>query len=80
MMCDDVGLDCYIVIGEVIGGGGHAWNLVKIDGQWYHLDTTWNDGCGDRSQYFLIPDSYFDGYRIWNRDMYPPVATAPYLR
>lgn len=21
----------------------HAWNLVEIDGKWYHLDTTWND-------------------------------------
>ncbi len=21
----------------------HAWNLVKIDGAWYHVDATWND-------------------------------------
>ena len=23
--------------------GGHAWNIVKIDGLWYELDSTWND-------------------------------------
>ncbi len=22
----------------------HIWNLVEIDGSWYHLDVTWNDG------------------------------------
>ncbi len=22
---------------------GHAWNLVKIDGEWYYSDTTWDD-------------------------------------
>ena len=23
--------------------GGHAWNIVKIDGSWYELDSTWDD-------------------------------------
>ncbi len=25
---------------------GHAWNAVQIDGKWYGVDTTWDDGGG----------------------------------
>lgn len=24
--------------------GGHAWLIIKIDGEYYHIDTTWDDG------------------------------------
>ncbi len=24
-------------------GGGHAWNLVNLDGKWYYTDLTWDD-------------------------------------
>ncbi len=35
----------------------HAWNAVKVDGVWYQLDATWDDG-GDtmKNKYFLISD------------------------
>ena len=34
---------------------GHRWNLVRLDGEYYHLDTTWAIGnC--RLEYFLMDD------------------------
>lgn len=26
----------------------HIWNLVQLDGKWYHVDLTWNDPLDDR--------------------------------
>ncbi|QAV33811.1 Transglutaminase-like superfamily protein [Fervidobacterium changbaicum] len=31
----------------------HAWNIVKIEGNWYYIDTTWNDSLG-MNTYFLF--------------------------
>ncbi len=44
----------------------HAWNMVKLDGKYYHIDNTWNDGghiTNDEgisgTQYFLRSDERF---------------------
>lgn len=53
------GLECvYVSSAEM----KHMWNLVKIDGHWYHVDLTWDDPrpdvCGYVSHnYFLLTDS-----------------------
>lgn len=40
----------------------HTWNLVQVDGNWYHIDVTWNDPSGLASHfasysYFMLSDS-----------------------
>ena len=46
-----MGIDCRIINGDK-SGTSHAWNLVNIDGAWYHLDTTNNDNIV-RDKYLL---------------------------
>lgn len=46
------GIQSYYVVGYA--GENHAWNLAKIDGEWYFLDATWDDpltGSGSDSAY-----------------------------
>lgn len=38
---EDAGYPCMCVDGQPYGGGiGHAWNIIPVDGHYYHLDLT----------------------------------------
>lgn len=73
-LCD---VPSYYVVGDT-PSGGHAWNLVQIDGQWYQMDATWNDTDSKRNMYFLVTDEYMSLSRTWDRTKYPATATTPY--
>ena len=49
-------LDKLNIINYKISNDQHIWNLVKIDGKWYHLDLTWDDPVSDKN---ITRDSYF---------------------
>ncbi len=49
-LCAKCGIETDIVLG--IAAEDHMWNMVKLDGEWYHIDLTWDDP--DKKQY---PDS-----------------------
>ncbi|MCL2772938.1 MAG: DUF4358 domain-containing protein [Oscillospiraceae bacterium] len=42
LFMDLLDIECITVKG-FSGSGDHAWNMVKIDGEWYCVDTTWDD-------------------------------------
>ncbi|MBQ7565951.1 MAG: S-layer homology domain-containing protein [Oscillospiraceae bacterium] len=58
-----VGVPARIVVGTS-RGEPHGWNIVKLDGAWYNLDTTWDSTGSDTMywSYFLKSDADFEGH------------------
>lgn len=81
-LLNEMGMEVRYVVGEA-GGIGHAWNLVKVDGEWYQLDTTWNDPLPDRDgivgyNYFLISDKVIGKDHFWERSDYVAATSEKY--
>ncbi|MER1986952.1 MAG: transglutaminase domain-containing protein [Solibacillus sp.] len=82
LLFDALGIEARYITGNAVPGGAHAWNLVKLDGQWYHLDITWNDPMPDQGNkvhydYYLISDKKIGKDHAWIQVEYP-VAVANY--
>lgn len=51
----------------------HAWNLVKIDGEWCHIDCTWDDpgtGGAENHTFFGMNDALMQRDHVWNTAAY----------
>ena len=86
ILLNERGIDCYMETGNT-EGGGHAWNLVKLEGEWYQLDVTWNDAnrtynsdISDDDEFFLVTDSYMRQSRIWDENIWPESASHNYMK
>ena len=65
-MCRQVGIQAEVVFGWTKDYRGafdaqeHAWNVVKINGEWYVLDATWGASGSDAvKKYLFTPPSVF---------------------
>lgn len=61
----------------------HAWNLVQLDGLWYHLDTTWDDPeptpeGGISTVYYLRTDAQMRRDHSWTKSY--PAAKVGYAQ
>ena len=81
------GLPNKIVEGTARPEGGvsqsHAWNLVQLDGRWYHLDTTWDDPApstaGEVSTvYYMRTDAQMRRDHSWTKSY--PAASVGYAQ
>ncbi len=57
LLYDRIGIDSIIVLGT-LDGSPHAWNLVKIDNGWYHVDLTSSHSIYDETG--IINHAYFN--------------------
>ena len=67
-----LGIECITILSNSMN---HAWNMIKIDGDWYHVDVTWDDPVYDRvgrvrHEFFLVSDD-----EIENREHYDWVSS-----
>lgn len=70
-----LGVECTLVTGTVETGETHAWNLVRVDGAYYYLDTTWGD-----ASYSLDDDTTLAANRPQINYDYLNVTTQELLR
>ncbi len=46
MIMNKLNVNAMVITGDAVtpvSSGGHAWNIVQLDGNWYEVDTTWDD-------------------------------------
>lgn len=82
-LCNLAGIENAIVTGQTYVA--HMWNMVKVDGNWYHVDVTWDKPDDELHkkfpdvilyQYFMVTDSVIENnHIIWD---YPCEAPRAY--
>ncbi len=83
LLLDRLNMESILVSG-IADGEAHAWNMVKIGGDYYHVDTTWNDPVMKdgtdvlRHDYFNITDAEISATHTWDRHAYPACTATTY--
>lgn len=86
LLLDAVGIENWLVYGSGFSGKqkvGHAWNMVKLDGMYYHLDATWDDPVPDMGnfisyRYFNVSDDDMKKDHEWEYTNYKRCTSTKY--
>ncbi|MBR6385100.1 MAG: hypothetical protein IKS03_03140 [Ruminococcus sp.] len=78
-----IGIESGVCQGDTYAGG-HAWNYVKLDGEYYWLDITWDDTDNEpfpvSHNYFLFDDEIMSRTRKaeWEQNFVPECTADKY--
>lgn len=80
-MFEEAGLQSRIIGSDYMN---HAWNLVNVDGYWYHADLTWDDPVPDVKgrtvyEYFNMSDYSISKDHYWDEASYPSCTSNKYI-
>lgn len=78
VLCDQLSIPCIVVISENNPEKNikyrHAWNVIQIEGVWYHLDATFDNSLGKKE----VRYDYFNlGDKSIFKDHEPLIYSAP---
>ena len=68
LLMDMADIECITVIGAAFGNReNHAWNMVRLNGEWYCADPTWdlNPGIATRDGETFLQYTYFNVTSDW---------------
>lgn len=79
-LCGCCGIDCILIQGQV-SEEGHAWNLIRLNGHWYHADMTADLKICESAGYpahvlFCRNDEVFSKDHVWDHSAYPACTQA----
>ena len=76
-LLDGMGIECTLVIGKGTNSSGksenHAWNYVKLDGNYYAVDATWDDPIviGGSATQSMKTKYFLKGQKEMSKDHFP---------
>lgn len=76
-LCYLVGINANQVVGK-----SHMWNVVKIGGDWYQIDLTWDDPIAKKADGTIVDVIYYNYFNLTTKEMnadHTP-ATDSYLK
>jgi len=65
-LCDELMFDCSVVLGR-LDGMVHAWNIVALQGDYYHVDVAMGDLNGIETAFLKTDEDFMERY-TWDMD------------
>lgn len=78
LLMDLAGVECVTVVGSSFEEESlHSWNMVCLDGSWYHVDVSWDvDDVEEPHRFLNVSDGYMEEMaHQWDRSQYPAAET-----